>query len=89
MDYTIDDYRALAADTGFAPLLEANVTEGTLPTYPFVRRLLPALGRSQVSNVVGSYGAEWASRLGWVGYWILSWRKVSRPTGAVTTFPTT
>ena len=85
MDYTIDDYRTLAADTGFAPLVEADVTEGTLPTYPFLRRLLPAVGRPEVSNALGSHGAEWASRLGWIGYRILSWRKVSRTVGTPVT----
>lgn len=79
IDYTVENYRALASATGFVPLLETDVTQKTLPTYRFLRRLMPAIGRVQASNELGSRGAEWMSRLGWIQYWILSWRKAMPP----------
>jgi ubiquinone/menaquinone biosynthesis C-methylase UbiE len=77
MSYTLKDYGELAAATGFTPLFEEDITAGTVPTYPFLRQLKPALDSDEAPNDWGSYGAEWVSRLGWIGYWILAWRKIS------------
>jgi ubiquinone/menaquinone biosynthesis C-methylase UbiE len=74
MDYTLADYRKLAATAGFSPLLEEDITAGTVPTYPFLRKLRSALGVDKIQNDWGGYGAEILTRLGWLGYWIFSWR---------------
>jgi ubiquinone/menaquinone biosynthesis C-methylase UbiE len=76
MNYTLSDYRKLAASSGFVMLCEENITRGTLPTYPFLRKLQTALEQGKVPNDWGSYASEWVSRLGWLGYWIFSWRRV-------------
>lgn len=40
LQYTIGRYRRMAAQAGFVPLVERNVTRNTLPTYRYLQNLL-------------------------------------------------
>jgi len=73
MNYTLKNYRELAAKTGFTPTLEEDITAGTIPTYPFLRKLEPALASTEAPKQWGGRGVEWLSRREWIGYWILAW----------------
>ena len=74
MNYTLSDYGLLAADSGFEAAAEIDITRGTLPTYPFLRKLQKLLGPVGNSHPWAGFGSEWVSRLGWLRYLILSWR---------------
>jgi hypothetical protein len=75
MDHTLEDYRRLAKKTGFETLVEEDITRNTIPTYPFLRKLQPALKDASIRDEWAPRKTEWASRLGWIGYWILAWAK--------------
>lgn len=40
LQYTVGNYRALAASTGFDPLVQRDITRNTLPTYRYLQHLL-------------------------------------------------
>ena len=75
MDHTLADYRRLGDSLGFQSILEEEITANTIPTYPFLRKLQSSLGDGQIADSWGPRKTEWVSRLGWIGYWILAWRK--------------
>ncbi|WP_255556386.1 class I SAM-dependent methyltransferase [Methylococcus sp. Mc7] len=75
MRCTADRYARLAAEAGFLPLLDRDITRNTLPTYPFLRRLSPRLRELRLSAVAETLFAELASRLGFLRYRILAFRK--------------
>lgn len=75
MDHTLEDYRRLAKTGGFETLVEEDITRNTIPTYPFLRKLQPALNDLSIPDDWGARKTEWVSRLGWIGYWILAWTK--------------
>lgn len=74
MNYTLSDYRALAEETGFAAEEETDITPGTIPTYPFLRSLQKIIGPAGGSHPWAGYSTEWVGRLGWLKYYVLSWR---------------
>ncbi|QJD29838.1 class I SAM-dependent methyltransferase [Methylococcus geothermalis] len=76
MRCTADRYARLAADAGFLPVLDRDITRNTLPTYPFLRHLSPRLRRLRFSAVAETLFAESASRLGLLRYRILAFRKI-------------
>jgi SAM-dependent methyltransferase len=75
MDCTLKDYRRLASEFVLKSRVEEDITAGTIPTYPFLRKLRPSFGTTDMLADWRSFLAEWASRLGWIGYWILVWEK--------------
>ncbi|MDD2767262.1 MAG: methyltransferase domain-containing protein [Methylococcus sp.] len=78
MRYTTARYERLAAETGFLPVLDRDITRNTLPTYPFLRGLSPGLERRKPSAVAETLFAELTSRLGLLRYRILAFRKPGR-----------
>jgi ubiquinone/menaquinone biosynthesis C-methylase UbiE len=71
--FTINDYRQLARNTGFTSVVEENITQNTIPTYPMLRQLQLQTGNSQLGN--SAIIAEWVSRLEIIRYLILSYQK--------------
>ncbi|WP_437840125.1 class I SAM-dependent methyltransferase [Sorangium sp. So ce1153] len=69
---TLDRYRALGREAGLSPVHEEDITRGTLPTYPVVRRVLRELDREVGVAVAGAAAMELASRLGLLRYVILA-----------------
>jgi ubiquinone/menaquinone biosynthesis C-methylase UbiE len=74
-DFTIEKYRILAKETGFSTKNELDITLNTLPTYRFLRRFARDVGFYNVSAIMETTTAELVSRLGWLDYLILSYRK--------------
>lgn len=74
---TLDDYRELAARTGFIPYLETDITAATLPTYTYLRTLARELHGLGPTAAIQTLFAEWASRAGALRYWILGFQKPS------------
>jgi cyclopropane fatty-acyl-phospholipid synthase-like methyltransferase len=73
---TLRGYRRLARDSGFAGVLERDVTAHTLPTYAFMRALAAQLGgRAWDSTNLATRGIELISRIGALRYTILAFRK--------------
>jgi SAM-dependent methyltransferase len=68
---TLDGYRKLAKDHGFSVHLVDDITTGTLPTYPVLRRLAPETGTNQLVAQSWITALETASRIGGVRYLIL------------------
>ncbi|QXP90893.1 methyltransferase domain-containing protein [Methylococcus capsulatus] len=75
MRCTARRYAKLAAEAGFVPSFDRDITRHTLPTYPFLRRLSPRLGNLRLSATMETLFAELASRLGLLRYRILAFRK--------------
>ena len=77
MRYTANCYRELAAETGFAQLLERNITVNTLPTYKFLWSLKQDLkiNIDDFSALWQTLILEWISRLELMRYMIFSFRK--------------
>lgn len=74
-DFTIEKYRDLAKETGFSAKNELDITLNTLPTYRFLRRFARDIGFYNLSAIMETTTAELVSRLGWLNYLILSYRK--------------
>ncbi|MBD2214945.1 methyltransferase domain-containing protein [Nostoc linckia FACHB-104] len=71
--FSLTDYRQLAKKTGFQSIIEEDITANTIPTYQLLRRLQIEGGNANLSN--STFVAEWISRLGIMGYLILSFQK--------------
>jgi hypothetical protein len=73
---TLQGYRRLAQESGFASVLERDITAHTLPTYTFMRALSVQLGsRAWDSTNLATRGIELISRIGAIRYSILAFRK--------------
>ncbi|XXX82542.1 methyltransferase domain-containing protein [Sorangium sp. So ce134] len=72
---TLDRYRALGREAGLSPVHEEDITRGTLPTYPVVRRVLRELDRQVGVAVAGAAAMELASRLGLLRYVVLAFER--------------
>lgn len=72
---TLEGYRRLARDHGFSLSLVDDITRGTLPTYPVLRKLAPETGASPLIAASWIAALETASRVGGVRYIILSFDK--------------
>jgi SAM-dependent methyltransferase len=75
MRCTAARYARLAAEAGFLRVLDRDITRNTLPTYPFLRRLGLRLRGLRFSAAAETLFAELASRLGFLRYRILAFRK--------------
>ncbi|ADE16036.1 Methyltransferase type 11 [Nitrosococcus halophilus Nc 4] len=73
---TIAQYRSLAKDTGFKLRVEKDITENTLPTYPFLRAMGTELNIRDPSAKFETWIVEWASRLRLLRYLVLSFEKL-------------
>jgi ubiquinone/menaquinone biosynthesis C-methylase UbiE len=73
---TVDHYRHLAGHTGFALILQRDITANTLPTYAFMRSLFAtAGGRNSLTASTAMFATEIPSRIGAMRYRILSFKK--------------
>jgi ubiquinone/menaquinone biosynthesis C-methylase UbiE len=75
LDRTLEDYRRLAADTGFRVRHERDITANTLPTYDFLRKLAGQVRVPSLSAAVQTLFGEWASRAGALRYVVLGFEK--------------
>lgn len=75
---TLDRYRALARRHGFSVACVDDITKGTLPTYPVLRKLAPETGTNPLVAQSWIAALETASRLGGVRYTILAFDVLSR-----------
>ncbi|MEA5421239.1 class I SAM-dependent methyltransferase [Spirulina sp. CCNP1310] len=75
--YAVENYRALAADLGFKPHLERDITQNTLPTYDFLFDLggKKGIDWSQWSAFYQTLQITLASRLHWIKYMVLAYQK--------------
>ncbi|BBL73476.1 class I SAM-dependent methyltransferase [Methylomagnum ishizawai] len=71
----LEDYRRLAQSTGFAVRCERDITQETLPTYDFIRKLAKEFTLPSVSAAAETLFAEWASRWGVLRYRVLGFEK--------------
>lgn len=75
--YTPEEYRAYAMELGLKPLLEQDITAGTMPTYPLLIHLFKHL---KMKNFILPYLStrlvEWVHRLGIQKYEILVYEKL-------------
>jgi len=72
--FTLNDYRKLAKETGFAILEEEDITVKTLPTYPIVKRIFEQMGGE--TDRKSTAEVELISNLGLLRYLILSFQSV-------------
>ena len=72
--FTLNDYRKLAQETGFAILEEEDITVKTLPTYPIVKRIFEQMGGE--TDRKSTAEVELISNLGLLRYLILSFQSV-------------
>jgi len=70
---TAAGYQRLARGTGFEPLVDEDVTERTLPTYPALRRIYGELGQTEA--VASVAGVEALARAGGWEYHVLAFRR--------------
>ena len=75
ISHTAADYRKLAADTGFSVTVERNITQNTLPTYPFLRSLAKNQRVANFSAAFETLGVELLSRTGLLHYYIYGFQK--------------
>jgi ubiquinone/menaquinone biosynthesis C-methylase UbiE len=76
LSFSTKHYHKLAALTGFACVVERDITINTLPTYSYLRKLARAEGKiASKSAVVETLGAEILSRLALLNYLIYGFRK--------------
>ncbi|MBV6623368.1 MAG: methyltransferase domain-containing protein [Rivularia sp. (in: Bacteria)] len=69
VNFSITDYRKLSKETGFKPLIEADITRNTLPTYSLVRKL-----QNKEDKIINF--AEKLSRWRVIRYLVLSYKKI-------------
>ncbi|MBD1920659.1 methyltransferase domain-containing protein [Microcoleus sp. FACHB-831] len=69
-NFSLLNYRNLAKNTGFVPILSEDITLNTLPTYPVLLRLIRQ-GEAAEEETINRLGG-WVSRLGLIRYMILS-----------------
>lgn len=77
VQYSLETYRQLAADLGFQPHIERDITANTLPTYDFLIQMGAKKGVdwSQWSAMTQTLIITLVSRLSLVTYQILSYQK--------------
>ena len=69
-------YRRLAADHGFRPIVERDITANTLPTYRFLETLQPESGSFRDAAAIETRLMGWLSRLRLLHYDILAFEKL-------------
>lgn len=75
VDCTKQDYRSLAAKTGFEVKAERDITVNTLPTYRYLRKLGAQNGLANKSAQIETFTIEVLSRLKLLKYFIYSFQK--------------
>ncbi len=75
VQFTFQNYRELAAETGFSVSLERDITRNTLPTYDFIHGLSRQIPFRSLSAVVQTLFIEYASRAGFIKYGVLGFEK--------------
>lgn len=71
----VDDYRKLAVKTNFAMQTERDITENTLPTYSYLRRLSMKCRVNNIFALIETATAEVLSRLRLLLYYIYGFQK--------------
>jgi ubiquinone/menaquinone biosynthesis C-methylase UbiE len=73
---TLNGYRRLARESGFAVVLEKDISDHTLPTYAFLLALPQHMGgKVPLGGVLATRCLEFASRIGALRYQVLAFRK--------------
>ncbi len=75
VQFTFQQYRDLASETGFSICLERDITRNTLPTYDFIHDLQRQIQFRSLSAIVQTLFIECASRAGVIKYGILGFEK--------------
>lgn len=75
LQYTAQHYQQLASSTGFEPQLCRDITENTLPTYRYLRRLSVQQRIGSLPAALETAAIEFLSRMRWVKYVIYAWQK--------------
>ncbi|HKQ71305.1 MAG TPA: methyltransferase domain-containing protein [Polyangiaceae bacterium] len=79
VSFTIERYRQTAKEQGLLLAATDDITEGTLPTYPVLRKVAVEMNLHQRTARFGVNTLEWASRAKLLRYVILTFEKeVSR-----------
>ncbi|MGR9085941.1 MAG: class I SAM-dependent methyltransferase [Gammaproteobacteria bacterium] len=68
-------YRELAERTGFIPGIERDITENTLPTYRYLKKLAAGRRAAGRAAMLETAAIEWASRLKLLKYCIFALQK--------------
>ncbi|MDP2904079.1 MAG: class I SAM-dependent methyltransferase [Methylovulum sp.] len=77
LQYSTGHYHALAEQTQFSVQVERNITENTLPTYSYLRRLGSKHRITRKSAVFETLAVEMLNRLGLLHYYIYGFSKSS------------
>ena len=72
---SIERYRVLAAQAGFADMQARDITPNTLPTYAFLRDLSQRIGFKHLPARIDTVFLEQMSKAGWVRYAIIGMQK--------------
>ena len=75
VQFTQQDYRHLADETTFDLLVERDITENTLPTYSYLRRLASEVSFHNGFAMLETASLEVLSRLRLIKYFIYAFRK--------------
>lgn len=75
LQYTAGHYRALAEQIQFSVQVERNITENTLPTYTYLRRMARKQRITSKSAVFETIAVEALSRLGLLHYYVYGFQK--------------
>ena len=75
VQYTREKYRRLAGDSGFAVVSERDITQNTLPTYSYLRRLARTASFYNGFAMIETATLELLSRLNLLKYYIFALRK--------------
>lgn len=71
----VDDYRKLAEASAFLMQVERDITNNTLPTYSYLRRLATQQRVGSPSAALETLGVELLSRMGLLNYYIYGFQK--------------
>lgn len=69
-------YRQIAEKTRFSLLVNEDVTEHTLPTYTYIKKLAKGTRIKETAAILETASVEWASRFKLLGYHLLAWQKI-------------
>ena len=75
LNYGVNDYQKLAQETHFSIELMRNITDNTLPTYRYLRRLAHQQKVGNSSAMIETLTVEILSRLKWLNYLIYGFQK--------------
>jgi hypothetical protein len=75
VDTPLHQYHALAKQTGFTTTTEKNITDNTLPTYRYLRKIGAQQKQLHFTALIETLTIELLSRLHLLDYYILAYQK--------------